>query len=54
MTFQIGEKVVYPRVIARPVAEREFEVVDGELRGERFTFPWDRFICMGVLAARTE
>ena len=49
-----GENVVYPPVIARPVAEREFEVVDGELRGERFTFPRDGFVCIGVLAARTE
>ena len=49
-----GEKIVYPPVIARPVAEREFEVVDGELRGERFTFPRDGFVCIGVLAARTE
>ena len=49
-----GENVVYPPVLARPVAEREFEVVDGELRGERFTFPRDGFVCMGVLAALTE
>src|SRR5438552_4212637 len=49
-----GDNVIYPPVLARPVAEREFEVVDGELRGERFTFPRDGFVCMGVLAARTE
>jgi CubicO group peptidase (beta-lactamase class C family) len=49
-----GKNIVYPAVLARPVAEREFEVVDGELRGDRFTFPRDGFVCMGVLAARTE
>ena len=41
-------------VPARPVAEREFEVVDAEWRGERLTFPRDGFVCVGVLAARTE
>jgi CubicO group peptidase (beta-lactamase class C family) len=49
-----GEHVPYPPVLARPVAEREFEVVDAELRGERLTFPRDGFVCMGVLVARTE
>jgi len=34
--------------------EREFEVVDAEWRGERLTFPRDGFVCVGVLAARTE
>jgi CubicO group peptidase (beta-lactamase class C family) len=49
-----GENVAYPPVLARPVAEREFEVVDAEWRGERLTFPRDGFVCIGVLAARTE
>jgi CubicO group peptidase (beta-lactamase class C family) len=49
-----GENVAYPPVLARPVAEREFEVVDAEWRGERLTFPRDGFVCVGVLAARTE
>jgi CubicO group peptidase (beta-lactamase class C family) len=49
-----GESVAYPPVLARPVAEREFEVVDAEWRGERLTFPRDGFVCVGVLAARTE
>jgi len=49
-----GDNVVYPPVLARPVAEREFEVVDTEWRGERLTFPRDGFVCMGLLAARTE
>src|SRR5919201_211580 len=46
------ENVVYPPVLARPVGEREFEIVDGEWRGERFTFPRPGFVCMTVLAAR--
>jgi CubicO group peptidase (beta-lactamase class C family) len=49
-----GENVAYPPVLARPVSEREFEVVDAEWRGERLTFPRDGFVCVGVLAARTE
>jgi CubicO group peptidase (beta-lactamase class C family) len=49
-----GENVAYPPFLARPVAEREFEVVDAEWRGERLTFPRDDFVCIGVLAARTE
>jgi CubicO group peptidase (beta-lactamase class C family) len=49
-----GENVVFPPVLARPVGEREFEVVDPEWRGERLTFPRDGFVCLGVLAARTE
>jgi CubicO group peptidase (beta-lactamase class C family) len=49
-----GENVVYPPVLARPVSEREFEIVDAELRGERLTFPRDGFVCLGTLAARTE
>jgi CubicO group peptidase (beta-lactamase class C family) len=49
-----GETVVYPRLLARPVGEREFEIVDGERRGDRLTFPRDDFICAGVLAPRIE
>jgi CubicO group peptidase (beta-lactamase class C family) len=49
-----GENIAYPPVLARPVAEREFEIVDTEWRGERLTFPRDGFVCLGVLAARTE
>jgi CubicO group peptidase (beta-lactamase class C family) len=47
-----GENVVFPPVLARPVAEREFEIVDDERRGDRLTFPRDGFVCVGVLAAR--
>jgi CubicO group peptidase (beta-lactamase class C family) len=49
-----GENIVFPPVLARPVAKREFEIVDAEWRGERLTFPRDGFVCLGVLAARTE
>src|SRR5439155_8810189 len=31
----------YPPFLARPVDEREFEVVDADRRGERLTFPRD-------------
>jgi len=49
-----AENIVFPPALARPVAEREFEVVDTEWRGERLTFPRDGFVCLGVLASRTE
>jgi CubicO group peptidase (beta-lactamase class C family) len=49
-----GENVAYPPVLARPVSQREFEVVDPEWRGERLTFPREGFVCVSVLAARTE
>lgn len=49
-----GENVAYPPFLARPVDEREFEVVDADRRGERLTFRRDGFVCIGVLAERTE
>jgi CubicO group peptidase (beta-lactamase class C family) len=49
-----GETSAYPSVRARPVGEREFEVVDGEWRGQRFDFPRSGFVCMGSLATRIE
>jgi CubicO group peptidase (beta-lactamase class C family) len=49
-----GESVDYPPQLARPVSEREFEIVEGEWRGERLTFPRDGFICAWVLAPRAE
>jgi hypothetical protein len=52
--FHEGENIVYPPILARPVAERDFEIVDYEWPGERLTFPRDGFVCLGVLAARTE
>jgi CubicO group peptidase (beta-lactamase class C family) len=49
------ETQIYPTVRARPVGEREFEIPDGEWRGERFDFPREGFVCfLGRLAARTE
>ena len=44
----------YPSVRARPIGGREFEIVDGEWRGERFDFPRDGFVCFTALAARIE
>lgn len=49
-----GRSNVYPSVLARPVGPREFEIEDGEWRGERFDFPRDGLVCMGSLAARVE
>ena len=49
-----GENVAYPPFLARPVDEREFEVVDADWRGERLAFPRDGFVCIRVLATRTE
>jgi CubicO group peptidase (beta-lactamase class C family) len=39
---------------ARPVGDREFEIVDGEAQGDRFNFPRDGFVCTPVLAIRVE
>jgi CubicO group peptidase (beta-lactamase class C family) len=49
-----GETQVYPSVRARPIGAREFEIADGEWRGERFDFPRERIVCMGSLAVRVE
>jgi CubicO group peptidase (beta-lactamase class C family) len=49
-----GEQRVYPSVRARPIGEREFEIVDGEWQGERFDFPRDGVVSMGTLAVRLE
>ncbi len=49
-----GERQVYPGVTARPIGEREFEIVDGEWRGERFGFPRDDIVTMGSIAVRVE
>jgi hypothetical protein len=49
-----GETSTYPPALARPVGEREFEIVDGEWRGERFDFPRNGFVCFGALAQRVE
>jgi CubicO group peptidase (beta-lactamase class C family) len=47
-----GETHVNPSERARPVGDREFEIVDGESRGDRFNFPRDGFVCVGPLATR--
>src|SRR5436190_12420650 len=44
----------FPSVRARPIGEREFEIVDGEWRGGRFGFPRDGFVCTGTVAERVE
>ena len=49
-----GERHVNPSERARPVGDREFEIVDGEARGDRFNFPRDGFVCVGPLATRVE
>ena len=49
LTRQIVE---FPPLVARPVGPREFEVVDGEWRGEIFGFPRDGFLSFGVLSRR--
>jgi CubicO group peptidase (beta-lactamase class C family) len=49
-----GEWLTLPPVRARPIGAREFEIVDGEWRGERFDFPRDDFVCMSTIATRLE
>ena len=43
-----GEPTSWPTVRARPVGEREFEIVDGEWRGDRFDFPRPGFACIDL------
>jgi CubicO group peptidase (beta-lactamase class C family) len=45
---------VYPSVRARPIGRTEFEIVDREWRGDRFDFPRDGVVNIGLLAARVE
>jgi CubicO group peptidase (beta-lactamase class C family) len=47
-----GEWDEYPTMRLRPVAEREFEVVEGEWRGERLSFPRDDVALFGIVAQR--
>jgi CubicO group peptidase (beta-lactamase class C family) len=49
-----GETRVNPSERARPVGDREFEIVDGEARGDRLNFPRDGFVCTPTLATRVE
>ena len=48
------EATVLPTVRARPVGESEFEIVDGEWRGERFDFPRPGFVCMDLRLLKAE
>jgi CubicO group peptidase (beta-lactamase class C family) len=49
-----GEQHVSAPLRARPVGDREFEIVDGDERGDRFNFPRDGFVCTPRLATRVE
>ena len=49
-----GRWLELPPFSARPIGEREFEIVDGEWRGDRFGFPRDGFVCTGTVAERVE
>ena len=48
------ETIVLPAVRARPIGDREFEIVDGEWRGERFDFPRPGFVCMDLRLLQLE
>ncbi len=48
------QATVLPTVRARPIGEREFEIVDGEWRGDRFDFPRPGFVCMDLRLLHTE
>ena len=48
------EATVLPTVRARPIGESEFEIVDGEWRGERFDFPRPGFVCMDLRLLQAE
>ena len=47
-----GQTSVNPSVRARPIGEGTFEITEGDWRGERFNFPREEFVCLGVLAQR--
>lgn len=49
-----AEKHAYPSVRARPVGEREFQILDGEWRGDRLDFPRPGLVRLGYLATRVE
>lgn len=42
----------YPPVQARPIGEREFELIEGEWQGARLGFPRDDVVSFGVAARR--
>jgi CubicO group peptidase (beta-lactamase class C family) len=49
-----GEESAWPTVRARPVGEAEFEIVDGEWRGDRFNFPRRGFVCLDYRILQAE
>ncbi len=49
-----GEEQSWPGVRARPVGDAEFEILEGEWRGERFDFPRPGVVRFGTLAVRVE
>jgi CubicO group peptidase (beta-lactamase class C family) len=48
------EAQVFPAVRARPIGEAEFEIVDGDWRGDRFEFPRPGFLCIGLRLLQAE
>jgi CubicO group peptidase (beta-lactamase class C family) len=48
------EAMVLPTVRARPIGDGEFEIVDGEWRGERFDFPRPGFVCIDLRLLQAE
>lgn len=46
------EILEFPPIVGRPVGPREFEVVDGERRGQVFGFPRDGLLSFTVLSRR--
>jgi CubicO group peptidase (beta-lactamase class C family) len=48
------EAMVLPTVRARPIGESEFEIVDGEWRGDRFDFPRPGFVCIDLRVLHAE
>jgi CubicO group peptidase (beta-lactamase class C family) len=53
-TSSTGVVTAYPPAHARPIGEREFELVDGEDRGDGFDFPRDGLIRFTAIAVRDE
>jgi hypothetical protein len=49
----LGGELVQPPLVARPVGEREFVVVEGPDKGDRFDFP-GRFLRQSSLLERVD
>ena len=49
-----GKTSSWPTVRARPVGEAEFEILDGEWRGDRFNFPRPGFVCLDYRVLQAE